>query len=468
MRGVMHSLNLLLIFGIKFFPKILVAIFFRLMIKQRLSNGTDTIIFKKKSNKKTILALDSARYRGDIDVLARSEKFRVLHIRQGFQRLLIQVFLKNKLYIYDVQDLKEESNLYKNHKKTELLFSNVLSIVYKLVDIDCITKVHFKYLPDFYWTVASEGLNIPCIMLYRECNVMSPIIFDCVVASAKLHKKFDGTHVIVHNNRIKDAFIDSNFINSENVTVAGALRMDQLINNYYIPTKKSPIQFNKKRRKKFTLFYFPVDSSMFGISDNGIDVNNFYPNGDYWASKETYFIQLHETILKLAEKNPQIDFVIKPKEIFMYEKSWIFYEKVISESNVDIKKLKNYFVDSKANVHKLIMESDVICGGQSSTTVESLFLGKHVILPLFSDYEKTDYFKQFPWKNHLDLFHLARDIEEFEDKFINALESNHVSEKFSQKSKELYIECFSDTSGKVIDKYSQTIINVINQRKYNK
>ena len=466
MKRVLQTLNLLLIFGIKFFPKFLVAVFLRLMIKQRLSDGTDSVIYKKKSDKKTILALDSARYRGDIDVLSKSKNFRVLHIRQGFQRLLTQVFLKNKLYIYDVQDSKKGSKLYKNHKKTELLFVNILTKLYELVDVDCITKVHFKYLPDYYWTLASESLNIPCIMLYRECNVMSPIIFDCVVASAKRHK-FQGSHVIVHNNRIKDALIESNFINNDKITVAGALRMDQLINNYYLPINKNTIQLNKKRRKKFTLFYFPFDSSMFGVIDDGVDVNSYFPNGDFWTLKESYFVQLHQTILRLAEKNPQIDFVIKPKKIFMHEKSWSFYEKVVSESDVDVKKLNNYFVDANANVHKLIMESDVICGGQSSTTVESLFLGKRVILPLFSDFENTDYFKQFPWRNYLDLFNIARNSNEFEKEFYNILEPSNFSEEFIQKSTELYRKCFDDTTGKAIEKYSETILNIINQHKIN-
>ena len=465
MRRVLQTLNLLLIFGIKFFPKFLVAIFFRLMIKQRLPDGTDSVIYKKKSDKKTILALDSERYRGDIDVLSKSKKFRVLHIRQGFQRSLTQVFLKNKLYIYDVQDSKKGSKLYKNHKKTELLFANILSKIYQLVDVDCITKVHFKYLPDYYWTLASESLNIPCIMLYRECNVMSPIIFDCVVASAKRHKKFQGSHVIVHNNRIKDAFIESNFINNDKITVAGALRMDQLINNYYLPINNNTVQVNKKRRKKFTLFYFPFDSSMFGVVDESVDVNSYFPNGDIWSLKESYFIQLHQTILRLAEKNPQIDFVIKPKEIFMHQKSWSFYEKVVSESDVDVKKLNNYVVDANANVHKLIMESDVICGGQSSTTVESLLLGKRVILPLFSDYENTDYFKQFPWRNYLDLFNIARNSNEFEKEFYMILESNDFSKDFIQRSIELYVRCFEDLTGNTIEGYSQTILSIINQSK---
>jgi hypothetical protein len=65
-------------------PTFLIAILMRLVIKQRKSNGKNTILYRRKSNKYTIFALDYSRYRGDIDILAKSNKFRVLHIRQGW------------------------------------------------------------------------------------------------------------------------------------------------------------------------------------------------------------------------------------------------------------------------------------------------------------------------------------------------------------------------------------------------
>ena len=42
--------------------------------------------------------------------------------------------------------------------------------------------------------------------------------------------------------------------------------------------------------------------------------------------------------------NRDIDFIIKPKDIFMHEKSWSFYEKVVSESGIDVTKLENYII----------------------------------------------------------------------------------------------------------------------------
>ena len=104
-----------------------------------------------------------------------------------------------KNYIYEVENAAKGSSLYRQHKKTKLLVNDILAKLYKILDVHCVTTVHFKYIPDYYWIIASEKLNVPCIMLYRECNVMSPIIFDMVVAMMSRHNSFQGSHVIVHN-----------------------------------------------------------------------------------------------------------------------------------------------------------------------------------------------------------------------------------------------------------------------------
>ena len=176
---------------------------------------------------------------------------------------------------------------------------------------------------------------------------------------------------------------------------------------------------------------------------------------------------MHETILKLADENRDIDFIIKPKDIFMHEKSWNFYEKVLLESSVDVKKLDNYIVDAYADVHSLIVESDVICVGQSSTTIESLILGKRVILPAFFEYMDTEYFKQFPWRDHLGLFDIASDAIEFKKIFYNSMQSPRISDHIMEKRKELYLQCFDDFTGDAIGKYTKTIINVIEQHRRN-
>ena len=444
-----------------FIPSYLIAILLRLAVRQKKNSGKDTVFFKKKSSKYTIFALDAERYRGDLDVLAKSDNFRVLHIKQGWQRLLTQVYLREKYDFYDVKNTDKSTALYEKHINTQLLIRDILEKLYRIINVDCITTVHFKYLPDYYWTVASEKLSIPHIMLYRECNLMSPIIYDAVLSMLKKHDNFHGSHIIVHNEKCKDIFVESNFAREEDVSVASALRMDELIKG--IREEK----YNKMNliegRKKFILFYFPVNSSMFGNDNKNLDIDKYYYDGSFWDKKEDYFKLLHEVILKLAVENKDIDFIIKPKENFIYEKSWDYYEKIVSESGINVKKLQNYTVDPHVDVHNLIATSSVVCGGQSSTTIESLILGKRVIIPVFYGYMDTEYFKQFPWRDDMDLFDTASDGLEFETVFYDAIKSVEISDNVMADRKELYLQCFNDFTGDSIGKYTEIITHVINR-----
>ena len=448
-------------FFVLLMPNLLIAILLRLAIKQRKDNGKDTVLYKKKSYNKTILALDSGRYRGDLDVLSKSGKFRVLHIRQGWQRLLVNSGLGRKYKVFEVKFADKNTDLYLKHNKTQSLVTSVLSKLCRFVDIDCVTTVHFKYISDYYWTVASESLNIPYIMLYRECNLMSPIIYDLVLLMMKQQQDFHGSHILVHNDKCKNVFIESNFFDEKRITVAGALRMDALVGEINMAKIK---KYTKESNKKFILFYFPIDSSMFG--SKGILADKYFPGSNYWDKKEEFFIKLHRTILKLASKNKNIDFIIKPKEIFMHAESWNFYKKVISESGYDVKKLDNYIVDAHADVHSLIAGSDVICGGQSSTTIESLLLGKNVILPAFCGYANTIYFDQFPWRDYTDLFDIAEDSGDFEKIFYNTINSHKkIDKRLIDRRKELFTQCFGNIAGDATSEYTKVIYNEIDKRK---
>jgi len=129
--------------------------------------------------------------------------------------------------------------------------------------------------------------------------------------------------------------------------------------------------------------------------------------------------------------------------------------------------MKKVGIFMKKYVHSLIVESDVVCVGQSSTTIESLILGKRVIFPAFFEYMDTEYFKQFPWRNHLGLFDIATSPTEFKKIFHNAMQSPGISDNIMEKRKELYLQCFDDLTGDAIGRYTKTIINVIDQHRCN-
>ncbi len=456
-------LKILQRFFISISPKAIACVL-RVFIRMRLSNGKDTLWYRNRSNKLTILALDSERYRGDLSVLAHSGQLRVLHIREGWQNILIQGFFSEKYYVHDIVNARLGSRLYEEHLAAQAHVAKVLEWLYKLVTVDAVTTVHFKYLSDYYWTDASEKSNIPYILLHRECNLMSPIIFDMVKNMMEKQGYFHGSHVVVHNQKAKEVFIQSKFFDARKITVASALRMDDLIksiNNYSSVDYKHKI---KKRRKRFILFYFPFNSVSFGTTRTDIDLGGYGLDEGIWDKSKELFTELHHTILRLAESNTDVDFVIKPKKVFMKGGEWDFFKEVVSSSGIEVEALDNYVVDADLDVHELIKHSDIICGLQSSTTIESAILGKRVVFPFFNNYMKTAYFRQFPWREYLQLFDVALSCKEFEVIFSDALENPSVSDSIMKQRKELYLECFDDLSGSAERNYIKVIVKTINRK----
>jgi len=89
------------------------------------------------------------------------------------------------------------------------------------------------------------------------------------------------------------------------------------------------------------------------------------------------FQDMHVSIIRLAERLPNVDFVIEPKRVHMTKDiSWNGYLKVVNETSIDLNKLKNYTIEPGANVHDLILNGDVVIALQSSTVLESAVAGK--------------------------------------------------------------------------------------------
>jgi hypothetical protein len=452
-------------------PRFLISLIVRVLIKERLKNGKNSIFYTKSSVKTTVLMLDSSRYRGDIDILSKSDNLRVLHLRQGVQNFLVNVFLKSDIELSDITNIQRSSKIYNQHIKTLMLFRKVLKKLYSLVSVDCVTTVHFKYLPDYYWTIVSEELSVSYISLHRECNIMSPVTHNLIVRMMEKIGEFHGSHIIVHNEKCRRAFLDANFVSAEKITIGGALRMDEIGGNKLDYVNR----FTTDKKKVFTLFYFPLSSSTFCSDKYNIEkynINNILweRKGKYgcWRFKKDLFVALHTKILEMAVENPDIDFIIKTKSEFMTTNSWKFYERLLSHSNIDFKMLSNYRIEDKVDTHSLISGSNVVCGLQSSSTAESIFMNKKVVIPLFYGLRNTKHYDLFPWINYEDLYCVIEDVQSFEKKVLTACENGTLEYKINHnRKKQLFKECFGFDDRKSLSRYEKTIINTVQNRRNN-
>jgi hypothetical protein len=438
---------------------IIALIFLRLGVRERCTSGVESLFFAKNSKKITILALDSDRYRGDLDRLIQCKDIRILSIKQSWQSLFIQSFYSDDLGPMPPRDIvnsKKGDSINLQFSRCNNFIINVLEKLMFFVHIDCVTTVNYRYLYDYNFTLSFEKLGIPHIMLYRECLLAHSRSKVGVTVRHKQMGRFHGSKIIVHNNICRDLFIESGYCNNSQVSVCGALRMDKFINSL------SSEKFSNN--KTFTLFYFPYTATLFGQNGGNIIQDNSF---DYaykiWDGRKELFRKLHESILHMAKNNPNINFVIKPKANLTKGDSWDFYKEILHNSGINIKDINNYKIEPYTDASQLIIKSDVVCALQSSVVVESALAGKRIIFPLFENFSQSKNFQDFNWKDVLHLFDCAKNVSEFEHLVLNSIlnpkllseeekiERQHLFKKYFYTLDSNALECYTDVIRSVVD-----------------
>ncbi len=424
-------------------------------IKEK-NNGREKRFFSSPLNKITILALDSNRYRGDLDILSSHAGIRVLTLSQRPLGWLIKPFY-NELNILRYVNAERNSDDANSHKKAYNFMREFLRRFYKHVSVDCVTTVNYRYLEDFNWTKASDRLGVPFIMLYREGLLASDIMYDKTFYRTKQYfGKFLGSHIIVHNDICKQMLVDSGYVSYKKISTIGALRMDIFLK--LIRDNK-----NKERRtskKTFIFFYFSHDNPLFGREKKSLVDKSEYRT-KIWNNRDKFFIDLHNAIIELAVEHPEINFIIKPKKEMIENKSWNFYENIVKGSRANIKNISNYKVDCNLNISKNLVDSSSVCAFQSSVMVEAAIANKRVIVPMFYDFSSTPYFNDFFWKDDLDLFDVATSKSEFKRLFRDVLNNPVVSENIQRERVIFFDKWFNSTRGDSLDKYYNKIKSIV-------
>jgi len=439
----------------------IMALFYKVfIIKEKKSKHKSPI---GNSDKITILALSVNKFRGDTECLSQVNNFRILTIDNNmWQTMLVYYFMKKKIFPAVFMNAEDDSDIGRCRNKINVFFDGFISALLKLIRIDCVITVSNKYLEDLPWVMHFEKEGIPHICLYREGFLSFDRAYDGVTARNSRFKGYPVTHLIVQNQVLRKSFVEAGFVTEGQVSVCGALRMDDLLKQVNAG-KGGPISKYEKRRKRVILFYISYKKSLFGKEKlaefEKIHGSKYSYAEVIWPHRFDLFRDLHISIIRLAQKLPDVDFVIKPKRSYMNKKnvSWDEYLGIVNEMGVDFSKLKNYTIEPDANAHDLILNSDVVIALQSSTVLEAAIAGKPVIFPLFYNYKETKNFNDFSYRNHIDLFDVAESAEELEALIIKTLENPKIDNKTMGGRRELFKEWYSDLDGVALKKYSETI-----------
>ena len=301
----------------------ILAIIYRFLITERLPNGKNNLIYSKRDDRITILAFDSDRYRGDLEALASDPTLRVLCIKNKWQGALISMLYdKDKVSVNEYSRSTPGDSIYRKIKgPTQEFMCEFLKVLFSMIKVDCVTSVSYRYIEDIDWTLAAEKNDIPYILLYRLYMLDKNLRFYHEVVQRHRLFKFHGSYIIVHNDTCKESFVESSFLDEKKISVVGALRMDK-----YLTTIKGNNQSRRtdNTRRQFVLFYFPYNMSLFGKQGTP-PLNYKYKYAfSIWPYRKEYFRDVHSAIVELSIEYPEIDFIIKPKNIMIEDVSWKF------------------------------------------------------------------------------------------------------------------------------------------------
>jgi hypothetical protein len=388
----------------------------------------------------TLLALSPEGFRGDLDALAGFDDFRVLTAPTHWQTRLMYLFYPEGLRIRDYMNPAPGSAAMDCKNRLQAFYGELLPRLYKRLGIDCVISYHIRLPADVDWGMASHSAGFPYVVLYREgLFASSPRLHETM---AILFGRFGfwGTHLIVHNESCRQLCIDTGLASPEKVSALGCLRMDQFVRRIQ-QHKPQP-----KRRKKVALF--PI---------------SLKKNGDFDFSLMPFFEGVHVGLAKLAMKYPDVDFVMKPKP--KVYKGWrVLVDQTFARAGIAPASLANLTIDSKLDAQDLILESDVVCGINSTTLLEAGIAGKPVVVPYFNALRHLPYRNRIKFVEGFQYF----DVADAADSFVALIEKRLADPEISQADmdgrRKMFAKYVSDPDGNAIEKYAAALAGIVSAK----
>ncbi len=410
---------------IKFVLRRYGAQYFAWRILLKINRGS---AIKPCEDKVNILALSAHRFRSDLKILAETGRFNIITMPVDEQLAIPSYY--------------EGGSALKSR-----MLRKILSIVCTKKKVDLVLATTFWYQSDSSWGKAAEEIGVPFVAFHKECYKTEPQHLQMTVKRAKsISDKFVGTHIIVHNQHIKNVLVDSKFITESDITVAGCMRMDEFVEK---------INSNENNTKnQVTLFSFSP-----GIGLDGF-VNGQWPTNPYlgWVD---LFRQVHVSFARAAIENPDVEFIIKPK----WGGQWIDrIHNALEAEGLFLARIKNLSITIDASAQDLILNSKVVCGFQSTTTLEAAIANKVVIVPNFAEVKHPLYQEYVKLSNDFDIYDVANSPDDLVRLISASLKEAVVNASVIAKRRRLFGEWISSLEGDSTDKYVSKILDVIEQK----
>jgi hypothetical protein len=397
-----------------------------------------------------LLALNASRFRGDLEILVESGRFRVLRMPFAWQTRFIKMFYPARMGRLDYFNPDWRPDVAAGQAAYRNFLRRFLAVLYRELGVKAVIGAAIHYTQDLDWGAVSTEMGVPYLVFHRENFVSAPGLRSHYLTHSGEHGRFVGTTVVVQNEIMRDIFTESGFVRPEQICSLGCMRMDALVRRL---TQKRTA---KPKRKQVVVFSFAHRTGLGKLSrDRG--VMGLWSDGPGFGFFEM-FDSVHGAIGELAASNPDVDFVVKTK----WAGDW--FEKIdaaIERRGWSRTALSNLRLTATDDPHELIMQSQVACSFGSTTILEAGISGLPVVIPYYSDALAPEYDDYIHLRDEFSKFDVVSSEDELKRMIVRRLDDPFVDPETIKARLALFEKFVSSLAGDATERYLQLLSDAI-------
>ena len=413
------------------------------------------LLTKRLNSKKKyrVLCLGRSQFKDDVRALATyGNRIQYLYFHKlllgkivrhmipfSFDPTIIPEYIKGSKYakIYGEDDgitYHIDPKYDKGKQKVNNYMSKMFPLLKKLLRFDAVMSGNYIYVDQQEFFSICEKNMIPAIILLKEGYASFYEEDHTYLGLTEKSCRFIGSKMLVINDNVKRwgiKYIPG--LEEKKVTSVGIPRFD-----FY----KNPI---RRHLKQVTFFGF--NAEYFGNWDEiEDDIKKFNKINDIIE-------QYYENAIRFAVEHPDFKVIIKLKNPAQrYKETPLKVFNKFHESNISNLEISDQFI-----TEKLILDSRVILGYNTSVLIEAMMVNKTIISPDFGDLKNRDDFI-----NHPNLIIRTNEYEEIEKICINY--KDHMITEDKEK-RELIENLIFNSDGKSTQRVEKAIIDTIEEKR---
>ncbi|GIK79319.1 MAG: hypothetical protein BroJett024_04240 [Alphaproteobacteria bacterium] len=337
----------------------------------------------------TVLALNAPRYRADLRMLDAHPDIRIVTLPEAVQDKINALFLAriHPLIARSATAYFDETNsaILETRLQLRAYLRAFLPTFCRLAGIDAMTTCTFYYVRDREWEAAAQEVGIPFIVGHKENMKDEVIIPEMIRQYRERSYKFHGTQLAVYNAGERRCLVDGAVARPETIVLTGCPRLDPLLH------KRAAGEFAPPR-KLVTLFSFRHLVGGMRLTE---------ARGGFVSARNhglvAYFDKTHAAFARAAQRNPDWEFVIKPKWAERWSEE--IEDAIVRELGVGSAAIPNLSISIERPAQQLIEESAVIAGVNSTSLIEARIAGRPVVIPVFEEaagiHQDRIYFRKY-------------------------------------------------------------------------